>query len=134
MKSKGLIAIVEDDARILRSLTSLLESVGYRVTVFASTPAILELDLPADTVCAILDVGLNGIKGSSLHQKFFDSRPSLPVILLTECKETKRLPDSDQTHRLEVFEKPFEGSHLVAAIEKLSLRVSERAPYLCNDR
>ena len=37
MESKGVVVVVDDDARILQSLASLLESVGYRAAVFGLT-------------------------------------------------------------------------------------------------
>ena len=52
------MAIVEDDARLLRSLGGLVESAGCHVSLHASAESFLEtfVDDPPD--CLICDIGL----------------------------------------------------------------------------
>jgi FixJ family two-component response regulator len=80
--AKPVVAVVDDDYRILESLEDLLQSAGYRVRLFASAQQFLDTALP-EIDCVISDVGMLGIDGFTLAQIIRSLRPSLPVIFIT---------------------------------------------------
>src|SRR5690606_5275190 len=79
---KQMIAVVDDDARLLESLENLFESAGYSVRTFASAGAILESDFK-DLDCLITDIGMPMISGFELLDAAKRARPGLPVFLIT---------------------------------------------------
>ena len=110
-----VVAVVDDDRRILRSLKSLLESVGYAPQLFKSAEAFLAANGIFECDCLISDIGLPGMSGIDLRDLVIDSRPSLPVFLLTGRAELQ--PQAEKSrHRGELFLKPLDGHHLLETL------------------
>jgi FixJ family two-component response regulator len=114
--SGAIVAVVDDDPSILRSLEYLLASADHRVHVFASAAEMLERDCLATIDCLISDIDMPVTDGFELLRVVHDARPNLPIILITGHPEMlDRLPAvSAGRHRL--FKKPFDGHELLAAV------------------
>ncbi len=123
---KPVIAIVDDDPRLLESLEDLLESAGYATHGFASAASLLGNGLSGIDLL-ITDIGMPDIDGFALRDMAKDARPELPVFLLTGRHE---IADQDRARGVEgFFRKPFDGSALLAAIgEALRNRNVEGEP------
>jgi FixJ family two-component response regulator len=112
--AKPVVAVVDDDYRVLESLEDLLQSAGYRVRLFASAQQFLDTALP-EIDCVISDVGMLGIDGFTLAQIIRSLRPSLPVIFITGRHESATAEQAARGGHL-LFEKPFDTRDLLAAI------------------
>ena len=113
-----VVAVVDDDPGILRSLASLLESADYRVRLFASGAALLDCGCLAEIDVLVSDIDMPGMDGFALLRQVHAARPDLPGVLITGYPETiKRLP-AQQAGNLRIFTKPFRGSELLAAISE----------------
>jgi FixJ family two-component response regulator len=112
--AKPVVAVVDDDYRVLESLEDLLQSAGYRVRLFASAQQFLETAL-AEIDCVISDVGMLGTDGFTLAQIIRSLRPSLPVIFITGRHEFATAEQAARGGR-PLFEKPFDTRDLLAAI------------------
>ena len=55
---RSIVAVVDDDQRILESLEILLESAGYDARLFPSATALLESGGVQEIECLISDVGM----------------------------------------------------------------------------
>ncbi len=117
MKKKSLIAVVDDDPRVLESLENLFESAGYSVVTFSSGAALLEGALP-EISCLITDIGMPGMDGFELLSQVKKSRPALPVFLLTGRHEIGDQHRATGTDISGFFMKPFGGQDLLAAIDR----------------
>jgi len=116
--SGHVVAVVDDDPGILRSLASLLESADYRVRLFASGAALLDSSCLAEIDVLVSDIDMPGVDGFELLRQLHAARPDLPVVLITGYPETiKRLP-AQQAGNPRVFTKPFRGPELLAAISE----------------
>src|SRR5215212_6917389 len=80
---RSVVAAVDDDKRILRSLELLLESADYDVRLFPSATALLESGGLREIDCLISDIGMPVMDGFELVRGIQASRPALPVILVT---------------------------------------------------
>ena len=111
--SKPIVAIVDDDPRLLESLEELLESAGYATASFSSARALLATGL-VDVDLLITDIGMPGVDGFELRDIVGKARPELPVFLVTGRHEI-----ADQ-HRAQgisgFFRKPFDAQALLAAV------------------
>ena len=112
-KQKSVVAIVDDNKRLLESLENLLESAGHTVRAFASARALLDSDVVLEIDCLITDIGMPGMDGLELQRLLGEQRPELPVILITARHEIVEPP---QTKHNRFFRKPFDGQALLAAI------------------
>jgi FixJ family two-component response regulator len=110
-----VIAVVDDDASVRRSVANLLSSLGLRVTVFDSAESFLAADL-AQIECLLLDVRLPKMSGLELLEKLRNMPVKLEVVMLTAHgdDDTRR-----RAHALGVsafVTKPFRSEDLVMAI------------------
>jgi FixJ family two-component response regulator len=123
--SSGLlvVAVVDDDRSILRSIEYLLESADHPVRTFTSGAALLDSGCLHEIACLISDIDMPGIDGFELLRLVRAARPALPTILLTGYPETlTRLP-LPGVGKPRVFTKPFEGQELLTAVSD-ALRTS----------
>lgn len=108
-----VIAIVDDDPRMLESLQDLLESGGYTVRGYLSAGALLEVGL-SGLDALVADISMPGTDGFTLRELTRKVHPSLPVFLITgrhELTEDDRVHDADG-----FFRKPFDATALIEAI------------------
>lgn len=110
-----VIAVVDDDHRVLESLGELLESAGYSVRLFESAEAFLQADAN-DTVDAVVsDIRMPGVNGIELQDRLAARRPHLPVILIT-ARGDVALDRSRKPNNRGVFAKPVDAAELIKAI------------------
>src|SRR5215831_1538893 len=111
-----MIAVVDDDPRILESLENLLESAGYGVRKFSSAKSLIDAGL-SDVGCLISDIGMPSVDGFELHDLVKKVRPDLPVFLITG----REVAGDQQRARANgvngFFRKPFDGPALLAAVD-----------------
>jgi FixJ family two-component response regulator len=113
MNKRHVVAIVDDDTRLLESVGDLLESAGYVARSFPSAAALLGNGL-ADLDVLITDIGMPGIDGFELREIVRKSRPELPVFLVTGRHE---IADQSRAQGISgFFRKPFDARALLAAI------------------
>lgn len=112
---KYIIAVVDDDPRLLESLENLFESAGHSVLTYSSGKALIEAGL-FDIDCLISDIGMPVLDGFELHDLVRKTRPDLPVFLITgrhEIGDQQRAGAKDITG---FFRKPFDGPTLLATV------------------
>lgn len=110
---KPIVAIVDDDRRLLESLEDLLESAGHAVRLFQSAQTLLDSDVLSEIDCLVTDIGMPGMDGFELQRLMGQRRPGLPVILITGRHEIAEWPQAKHNW---FFRKPFDGQMLLASI------------------
>lgn len=112
---QSVVAIVDDDRRMLDSLAELLGSAGYAALKFSSARALLERDLSSVDLL-ITDIGMAGMDGFELRDLVKKSYPAMPVFMITGRHE---LADQAQARGIDdCFRKPFDAQALLAAVQK----------------
>jgi FixJ family two-component response regulator len=116
-KGKNMIAVVDDDPRVLESLENLFESAGYGVRKFSSAKSLIDAGL-SDVGCLITDIGMPSVDGFELHDFVKKVRPDLPVFVITG-----RDVVGDQQRALVngvsgFFRKPFDGPAMLRAVDE----------------
>jgi FixJ family two-component response regulator len=116
-RSSGfVVAVVDDDHSILRSLEYLLESADYAVRLFTSGTALLQSGFLPKIDCLVSDIDMPEMDGFELLRLVRAARPGLPTILITGYPDTlERLPPLGASER-RFFSKPFDGPKLLAAV------------------
>jgi FixJ family two-component response regulator len=116
--SAFVVAVVDDDQSVLRSLEYLLESADYAVRLFASGAELLDSGYLTQIDCLISDIDMPGMEGFELLRLVHAARPALPVMLITGYPDTlKRLPALGASMP-RFFTKPFHAPELLAALSE----------------
>lgn len=108
-----IVAVVDDDPRLLESLEDLLESADYEARTFSSAGTLLADGL-LDLDLLITDIGMPGTNGFELRNMVTVERPDLPVFLITGRHEI-----ADQSRAKGIsgfFRKPFDAQRLLTAV------------------
>ena len=120
--ARPIVAIVDDDPRLLESLEELLESAGYVARSFSSARSLLASGLSGVDLL-ITDIGMPNTNGFELRDLVSKARPDLPVFLITGRHE---IADQDRAQGISgFFRKPFDAKALLAALGD-ALRNRER--------
>lgn len=114
MNRRPVVAVVDDDSRLLESLEELLESAGYAVRCFGSSHELLKEDLSALDLL-ITDVGMPDMDGFRLRKEVKRAHPDLPVFMITGRHEIADQIRAQGASPL--FPKPLDGPVLLSAIE-----------------
>ena len=110
---KPIIAVVDDDPRLLESLEELLDSAGFATRSFSSASDLLDQGL-SDVDILITDIGMPGMSGFELRDLVKARRPKLPVFLITGRHE---IADQSRAQGISgFFRKPFDAPALLLAI------------------
>lgn len=113
-RQRPVVAVVDDDPRLLESLEELLESAGYAARTFSSAQLLLADGL-SGLDALITDIGMPDMDGFELRDAVKKARSGLPVFLITGRHE---IADQSRAQGISgFFRKPFDGRALLAAIE-----------------
>jgi FixJ family two-component response regulator len=110
-----VVAIVDDDYRVLESLQDLLEVAGHTVRLFSSAATLLQTGL-SGIDCVISDIGMPLVDGFELRRQAVRLRPELPVILITGRHEIQPEEWSGGSGYQSFFRKPFNAEELLTAV------------------
>ena len=116
MNELPLIAIVDDDRWIRRSLERLLKSAGFRSEVFASAEDYLVAGNHQETGCIILDIGLPGMSGFELERRLTADRNRRPIVFVSARDEPEVRDEATHAGAVAFLRKPFDDNTLLNAI------------------
>ena len=114
--SAFVVAAVDDDPSVLRSLEYLLQSADYGVRLFPSATALVQSGCLAEIDCLISDIDMPGVDGFELLRQISAARPGLPTILITGYPDRLTHVPAFAAGGHRFFVKPFEGLALLAAV------------------
>ena len=113
MNDAPVVAIVDDDVSVRRSLLRVVRKAGYKAEAFASARAFLEWLLTGRAACLVLDVQMDGMNGFDLQESL-----AVPIIFITahdDAPTRARLAKSGAAAHLK---KPFAAATVLAAIRR----------------
>jgi FixJ family two-component response regulator len=113
-----MIAVVDDDASMLKSIERLLGAYGFATKVFASAEAFLDLNAAVDVDCLLIDIHLGGMSGIELRDHLTASGCKLPVIFMTAFDDEATRMQAQSAGCIAFLHKPFVANLLLGAIEQ----------------
>jgi len=115
-KLPKLISIVDDDECIRRTTQLLIESFGFRVSVFETAREFLNSDDLNATSCLIVDVQMPGMDGLQLQSQLAAMGRRLPVIFITAYNSNESRRRAMHAGAVAFLDKPFSDEQLLQAI------------------
>ena len=122
----AVVFVIDDDPSMLRSLASLLRSVGLEARVFSSAPEFMRAQRPDAPGCLVLDVRLPGMSGLAFQQELAKAGIALPVIFITGHGDVPMSVRAMKAGAVEFLTKPFDDQLLLDAINGAIERDRER--------
>ena len=77
------VFLIDDDPGVLKALTRLLQTAGYKTKAFSSSEAFLDEHDPSVPGCAVLDLTMPGLDGLEVQQKLAGKAAGRPIVFLT---------------------------------------------------
>jgi FixJ family two-component response regulator len=111
-----LVAVVDDDPSVLRSLRSLLLSSGFRVQTFQSAAAFLASAEATEADCLVLDLSMPGMTGLDLVFHLRATHRGVPFVVLTAVADPEERERMMQNGAVACLRKPASGPELLRAI------------------
>lgn len=124
-KEATTIFVVDDDPSVLKSLSSLVRSLGMRVETFTSAAAFLLQKRPLAPCCLVLDVGLPGLSGIELQRELAGTDRPIPIIFITGHGDIPMTVQAMKAGAVEFLTKPFRERDLLDSIEEALARDRE---------
>jgi len=120
---RPLIAVVDDDPAVVRSLEFVLGAEGYRVAAYYSAQAFLQ-SARRGIDCLVVDMRLPGMDGIQLLEAL-DRRGSPPPRILIASNPSRQCRQWAAEASVPLVEKPFLDEMLT---DRIQAAVADRAP------
>jgi FixJ family two-component response regulator len=114
-----IIAVVDDDERVCRSMRNLFLSLEFAVEAFGSAEAFLQSGRLEDTACLILDLRMPGMGGLDLLHALSAAGTEVPTIVLTAHGDADTRVSCLQAGALAVLQKPFDTGVLAQSVKTI---------------
>ena len=111
------IAVVDDDASILKGLKRLLDARGFTTKVFQSGEEFLQSDDVETIACVVLDIHMVGMSGIETRRALSHRGSKVPVIFMTALENGAVRREAIESGCAAFLSKPFSGQVLIDAIQ-----------------
>ena len=108
-----VIAIVDDDDSVRRSLLRVVQSAGYAAESFASARAFLDWLPQGRAACLVLDVHMDEMSGFDLQDKL-----AVPIIFITAHDDAATMERIEKSGASGHLRKPFGEKSILEAIRR----------------
>ena len=113
MSDIPIIAIVDDDASVRRSLLRVVQSAGYIGETFASAREFLAWLPQGQAACLVLDIYMDELSGFDLHDRL-----KVPVVFISGHDDAATLERIAKSRAAGHLRKPFDRASVLEAIDR----------------
>jgi two-component system, LuxR family, response regulator FixJ len=112
-----LIAIIDDDNAVRRSLVEVLTTYGFAIAEFSSGADFLESGPKTSPDCILLDIRMPGMDGLEVQRRLKRKHESIPVIFITGHGDIPLAVRAMREGAFDFVEKPVRDDVLTMSIE-----------------
>ena len=121
MNDVPIIAIVDDDASVRRSLLRVVESAGYRAEMFGSAREFLAWLPHGRAACLVLDAHMDELSGFDLHDRL-----TVPIVFITGHDDPITVARIERSSAAGHLRKPFDRAAVLDTIRRVLESVRTR--------
>jgi FixJ family two-component response regulator len=122
IEGEVIVAVIDDDPSVRRSLSRLLRSVGYGVETYASARGFLEGGDYARPACLVLDVRMPGQNGLDLQEVLTTAGHDIPIVFMTGHGDISLGVRAMRAGAVEFLAKPFDEGTFLNAVQRALAR------------
>jgi FixJ family two-component response regulator len=116
--SPPTVFVVDDDAAMRKSLSTLVQSVQLPVETFETAQDFLDVFDPDRPGCLVLDLRMPGLSGLELQQRLTARGARLPIIFISAHGDLTSAVGAMRAGAMDFLEKPFRGQLLLDRIHQ----------------
>ena len=113
-----MIAIVDDDEAVREATETLVRSLGYNASTFASADEFLKSEQFSNTSCLITDLHMPGLSGLDLQDRLIARGHRIPIIFITAYPDENVRIRAMKAGAVGFLSKPYDDDHLLGYLEK----------------
>jgi len=114
---QNVVFVIDDDASLRESLSSLLRSIGLHVELFDSAAQFLKSKRPDVPSCLVLDVRLPGLSGLDFQAELIKNDVRVPIIFITGHGDIPMSVRAMKAGAIEFLTKPLREQDLLDAVQ-----------------
>src|SRR5262249_47903932 len=116
LRAQDVVFVIDDDASMRTSLSSLFRSVGLKVEVFDSAADFLKFGRPEAASCLVLGVRLPGVSGLDFQSELTKANIRIPIVFITGHGDIPMTVKAMKAGAVEFLTKPFREQDLLDAV------------------
>jgi FixJ family two-component response regulator len=129
-----IVFVVDDDSAMREALKSLLQSVGFQVTLFDSAQGLMQSELPDVPSCIVLDIRLPRVSGLDFQDELAKAGIQVPIIFVTGYGDIQMSVKAMKAGAVDFLTKPFRDQDLLDAVSTAIERDRQRREEQRKDR
>ena len=115
--AQGCVSIVDDDALVLKSVSRLLQAMGYSVRTYSSgQDFLLEYHTGGAAGCIVIDLSMPGLNGLELQQALAKKADAPPVVFISGQGDVAASVEAMKAGAVDFLTKPFNDEKLLGAV------------------
>jgi FixJ family two-component response regulator len=115
--SRGLVAIVDDEAGVGRAFSRLVRSAGFEAEVFHNGEDFLSSLTSHHPCCAVLDLHMPDVDGFEIQSRMTKAGSTVPVVVVTGYDTSESRSRVMAGGAVAYLRKPVDDQALLDAIE-----------------
>jgi FixJ family two-component response regulator len=124
--AERIVFVIDDDAAMRETLSSLFRSVGLRVELFGSAREFAEFKMPDVASCLVLDIRLPGVSGLEFQAELAAKDIRIPIIFMTGHGDIPMSVKAMKAGAIDFLTKPFREQDILDAVIRSLERDQER--------
>jgi two-component system response regulator FixJ len=117
MPVRGKVYVIDDDEAMRDSLSFLLDSANFDVTLFETALKFLDALPNLEFGCVVSDVRMPGLDGIELLKHMKERHSRFPIVIMTGHGDVPLAVEAMKQGAVDFLEKPFEDDRLIGMIE-----------------
>ncbi len=122
MSQRTVVAIIDDEESVRKSLVRMLQAKGLEALAFPSAQEFLDSLHGQIVSCVVSDLRMPGLDGLGLQQMLHAKLPHLSMIFITGHGDIPASVTAMKAGAVDFLEKPVKGAALIDAIHRASER------------
>lgn len=122
MSQRTVVAIIDDEESVRKSLLRMLHAKGLRALAFPSAQEFLDSPQSEVVSCVVSDLRMPGLDGLAFQRMLHARLPHLSMVFITGHGDVPASVTAMKVGAVDFLEKPVKGAVLIDAIQRASER------------
>ncbi|MDR5759956.1 response regulator [Caballeronia sp. LZ035] len=119
MSFPSRVSVIDDDESVRVASSSLLRSLGWEVSLYASAEAFIDTDPLDGLACVITDLNMPGMSGLQLQQRLHALAPDVPVMFVTAFASEAARRQALDGGAVCFLSKPVDGTTVAECLDRI---------------